>query len=57
MLVRTCSPRPADPTKAERALDEIDGVQVGNLDLADQGWVAAYAEGVPRAPAPGPRDQ
>lgn len=34
------------PEKAERVLAGIDGVEVGELDLADQAGVAAYAEGV-----------
>lgn len=34
------------PEKAQRVLAEIDGVEVGELDLADQASVAAYAEQV-----------
>jgi NAD(P)-dependent dehydrogenase (short-subunit alcohol dehydrogenase family) len=34
------------PEKAARVLAEIDGVEIGTLDLADQRSVAAYAEGV-----------
>ena len=34
------------PEKAERVLAGIGGVEVGELDLADQGSVAAYAAGV-----------
>ena len=32
------------PEKARRVLAEIDGVEIGELDLADQAGVAAYAE-------------
>lgn len=34
------------PDKAARVLAEIDGVEIGELDLADQHSVATYAEGV-----------
>ncbi|MEP9363576.1 oxidoreductase [Nocardioides sp. CN2-186] len=34
------------PEKATEALADVDGVEIGELDLADQGSVAAYAEGV-----------
>ncbi len=34
------------PDKAQRVLAGIDGVEVGELDLADQAGVASYAEGL-----------